>query len=511
MNKFLLAVTLPLLFSMVGCQDDEGKKIVPVSKHNYGEILSEFFSSGKTSCETIPEEYAKSFHDFDEASLLYLEATCHSIVAEIDEEAILVILKKAFALAPNDKYGVDLYADLSYSNEGNDAIVKLHKHAIELSPDNYELYHHLAFTYEDMDEQINAIAVYEDGIELAKTNNNNSELVDFYSELGELHQDESNPDNAIVFFKKAIEKIEEPSARLFNLTAMVYDDLDDDKNAIAMYKKAIEVDEKYICAYSNLGYTLINSERSSEARDILNKGLKVDPPNSCDGVAYYNLGVTYKEEDCNIALKYYQTAIDNDAFSMGQNIEDGLNFQIGRCYVILNQADKGIEFLLKDTELSERNFWYLARAYIAKNDYKNASKYLDRAVEEDEDGDFLDDIKEANISAKGYELLAEVYFKRRHFSKAETYHKISTQKDANAALSFARLGLFAVKADDLTKAESLYEKAISIEPKNVDYLRQLFIVYIKNKHCDQAKTIYSKFNQRKDFQKYQEKLDKCSA
>ena len=469
---------------------------LPIVEHDYDEIILEYFSMHEQSCSSIRNDVSKTQPDLNEATLLYLEAICYSQTDEKEDEDTIELLREAFKLAPNDKQGVNQYALISYQSGSNDEIIKVHKHALTLSPENIELYAQLALTYEDTDKPDKAIAVYQDGIEFARENKNKELLSDLYTESGEVHYNEGEFRQALEYYRLAIENNAQPSAYLYNLTGMVYDDLEESSAAIEMYKKSISADDTFACAYSNLGFTLIKNDKYEEAKINLIKGLEVVPDYSCNGMVYYNLGVTYREDDCEEALKNFELAIQNDIFENGQSTENGVNYNIGRCHVILKNYDDGINYLLRDKLLDEDSYLYLGKAYLGKMNFAKAEESLKKSIDENE-------------NAEALEVLANIYFNNKDFNQAKKLYKRAIEVDPEISLSYARLGFLEARDHNYEKAVKYYKKALRKKPDDIEYKSQIVMAHLKNKNCKAAEDMINIISNHDDISKLRIKLDKC--
>jgi len=151
---------------------------------------------------------------------------------------------------------------------------------------------------------------------------------------------------------------------------------------------------------------------------------------------------------------------------------------------------------LKDTNFDERSYYYLALAYYKKKDSSKAIEYLHKAIEDDE-------------TARSFELLGNAYFVKRQLYEAEEYYKKAIQKDETLALSHARLGLLAVKNNNLATAINYYKDALKNEPDNVEFKRQLFLVHIRSKDCKAANKMIQALSSHNDYDKLKNKLNNC--
>ena len=245
-----------------------------------------------------------------------------------------------------------------------------------------------------------------------------------------------------------------------------------------------------------MGFTYNKNNQKEKAKLILNKTLKADPDYDCGGMVYYNLGISYRDNDCKTALKNFRLAIEHDVFDNGQSTENGVNFNIGRCLVTLDSYDEGIAFLLKDKTLDERSYYYLGLAYSKKKNANEAIDYLKKAIEDDE-------------TARSFELLGSAYFVLRQLDKAKINYKKAIDEDNTVSLSYARLGLLEAKNKNYDDAINYYKTALKNAPKNTEFKRQLFLIYLKDNKCNMAKDMLHNFSKLQTFDKLQEKLRSC--
>ena len=104
----------------------------------------------------------------------------------------------------------------------------------------------LAFLYDEVDEQKNAIQLFYDMIKL------DPEFPTSYYGLATIYDDNEDYEKAIYYYKKTIELDPNYEAAHFFL-ANIYDELGENEKAIYHYEKTIEIEPAYYYAYINLG------------------------------------------------------------------------------------------------------------------------------------------------------------------------------------------------------------------------------------------------------------------
>lgn len=91
-----------------------------------------------------------------------------------------------------------------------------------------------------------------------------------FANLGVIFRTKGRFDKAREYYEKALELME-PSPELYFNLGVLYNRLEDFEQEEEMYRKAIEVDENYAPAYQRLARLLIESDRYSDALNVVRR------------------------------------------------------------------------------------------------------------------------------------------------------------------------------------------------------------------------------------------------
>lgn len=208
-------------------------------------------------------------------------------------------------------------------------------------------------------------------------------------------------------------------------------------------KMAIQADSMLIDAYQSLGLLYFTKGDYDKALGSFRHILEIAPG---DSEATYWIGYTigskaYEEGLSDFNLEWYDRAIAH--FSTAA------------------------EYLAEDTSANYKIYFFLGKSYLEKLDYEQALQNLNKCVELNP------------VLADGYTELGSVYFAQRNFDRAIAYNEKAIALSPRHPKAHNNLGYiyftmgntFAVnndkkKADEYyTKAVSLFEKALSFDPR----------------------------------------------
>lgn len=135
---------------------------------------------------------------------------------------------------------------------------------------------------------------------------------------------------------------------------------------------------------------------------------------------------------------------------------------------------------------TENKAYYYARIgyyYIEEEDYKNAEKMLNKAIDEDPNLGFA------------YNELAYIYSKNGNKEEALKYYLTGIEKDKSAGGNFLGAGSIYYGMKEYDKAIEYLEEAIQVYGKNKDMIslekayRTLFYVYYEQKDTDEIEKL----------------------
>lgn len=226
-------------------------------------------------------------------------------------------------------------------------------------------------------------------------------------------------------FAKLIIKTFPNEPTLINLIGLIKYDLGDLDNAISAYKKA----------------------------------LKLSPNNS---TYLNNLGNAYAANfEHKLALKYYNKTLNNT-----NNPADTWN-NIGILYKELGKYKIAEEFFKKSVKHDPNNELYMNNR--ALNLIKCGNNNLARNI-------FEKLIKTPNISLKSYINASTFYIQVCDFNNAVNICKLAIERGINSSDLFSNYGIALYHLSQFITAEKLFQKSLSINPQNINTLKNLSVL-----------------------------------
>ena len=204
-----------------------------------------------TGSDLTAESYNKAIELFSEAIALNPQASAYSdrglVFSLIDEtEAAFADFNVAIELEPEN---ANLYFNRAkiHRTQGNytAALVDYTK-AIEIQPDNEFFYFNRGRIFQDLRQYEAALVDYEKAVEL------NSQVAYIYLNLGLVNHSLSQYETALINFREAID-LDPNYAYAYHSRGWTYYFLDEYENAISDLSQAIEIDSNYSHAYYRRG------------------------------------------------------------------------------------------------------------------------------------------------------------------------------------------------------------------------------------------------------------------
>lgn len=311
------------------------------------------------------------------------------------------------------------------------------------------------------------------------------------------------PDSAVYYFKKGEE---EKTAKRFMIAA-------------DYFNRAIHFDPKYTDAYLENGFTSIQMRKTDEALQFFSKAYEVDPGNMIAGNQLMDLYFSYHQyqnamdlakkcKTCSnadrvIALAYFY--LEDYAASekllikqLQKNPADAeLNYILGRAYLEMELEAKAIPYYLKAVELQPDNYNWLSQlglVYYAKEDYKNAVVYFQKALDKGftQNLEFNENFGFAYIYSgefeKGEKLLLDVsdkkkgnkeilrelsivYYERKMYDKSLDLCQKLMELDMKDGKALYQAGLCFMKKGQNERGQQMCDRAIELDP-SLNKLRQ---------------------------------------
>jgi len=167
------------------------------------------------------------------------------------------------------------------------------------------------------------------------------------------------------------------------------------------------------------------------------------------GKAYYHKGKYYYD----LTLVYLQAALE-----AGYVLEDIYDY-LGLAAIQLDRLEDGLEYFLLALEINQTDLLLLSigQTYQQLGRDKEAEEYLLRAVNKTED---------AAVEKRARFLLAQMYFEREEYFKAEDQYNQVLAKDPDSADAHYYLGEIYSNMNDPVRARANWRKALAIDPSH---------------------------------------------
>ena len=200
----------------------------------------------------------------------------------------------------------------------------------------------------------------------------------YYHQLGYIKNEQGDYQEAVSFYKRALE-IEEKSlpanhpdlATSYNNIGWVYYNMGEYSKALSFYERALEIRQKSLPAnhpllatsYNNIGLVYYNMGEYSKALSFYEKDLEISkkslPANHPDlATSYNNIGsVYYNMGEYSKALSFYEKDLEISKKSLPANhpsLATSYN-NIGSVYYNMGEYSKALSFYEKDLEISKKS------------------------------------------------------------------------------------------------------------------------------------------------------------
>lgn len=265
--------------------------------------------------------------------------------------------------------------------------------------------------------------------------------------------------------KLLFQNIEEESAKKrealnYFYLGLQYFNIGDYKNSILNYTQAINLDNNNFKAYSNRGFAYYNLNELDKAISDYNEALKIKPD---DFLTYNNRGMVYNRKGGHDkAIEDYNKAIEiNPDFALTYN-------NISLAFYLKKDFDKALEYVEKainiDSYFSEA-YSTMAMIYDEKKEYDKAMLNYNKALEFDKKN--LDGI---------YTNIATLYMKQENINEALEYLNKAMKINPYNVEANVNLGNIYIRLLDYDKALEYYEKAKKYS-SNINIKSNINIIY----------------------------------
>lgn len=302
-------------------------------------------------------------------------------------------------------------------------------------------------------------------------------LVEYYLTKANIFSQLKNSDNAIKFFKLALEHTEnEEQDEIFLDIAMEYQYKGDYRMAIDVLEDSIRKNPKNEVALYELAFCYDFIGDFDKAIQCYQTFIDESPYSF---TAWYNLGNIYsKVEDWTNALKAYEysNAINED-FSP-------VYFNMGNAYLSLDEYEKAEECFLKCIELEGDDAYslcYLGECLEQQDELLKAREYYNKALAIEPE------------MADAWLGLGIVCDLEGDTEKGIALIKKAIEIDPLNGSYYHVLGSALEKVDEFEKAAYSYEKALDLQPENEEIVKDYYIMLFKTNQWEEAYKLTDKY------------------
>lgn len=382
-------------------------------------------------------------------------------------------LKKAISLGRDDLL---IHSELAYCLGELNKIEEALKHyfkIIELEPDNIWALSQIASYYSLLGEYKKALKYF---LKIQKFEINDDKL---NIKIGNCYEEIENYAKALEYYLLAYKESEE-NIWLASKIGRCYVKIENYTKALEYYLLAYKEGEENIWLVSEIGWIYKNFEKYEEALKFLLRSIELGRDDTwvyaITGLCYEELG---KYEEALEKLKKALEILNEDDPDDNINKKIFLNSQIALIYRKIegSNPDKALHYLYAAKELGRDDEWINAEigwelGYNSVGKEEEAIKYLERAIELDEDNEY------------NWAMAADIYFDLKRYEEAlEAYNRAyelkTSYKEEDASLYIYKIRITLRRLERYEKAiEKLLEsKKLALEEGEKPVLEELELAY----------------------------------
>jgi tetratricopeptide (TPR) repeat protein len=202
-------------------------------------------------------------------------------------------------------------------------------YATVINPKSIAGYTQKAFCYEKLNKWLKAIETYEESLDFDDT------AAFTYFKIGQAYNKLRKPIQALNSFQKAVKEDPQFDKAWFEISD-IYDSLGNNEEALHYIKKALDIESKEVSYWKKYAYLNIQLGKYEEASDSFEIIMDLEPTHFYNWLAYSEL---------LISLGDYSKAalVLHKSFKHFNRAE--LYYQLGNCYFLLKEGEKGENFL----------------------------------------------------------------------------------------------------------------------------------------------------------------------
>jgi Flp pilus assembly protein TadD len=245
--------------------------------------------------------------------------------------------------------------------------------------------------------------------------------------------------------------------------------------AVSTLEKASELAPDDLEVWNNLGNAYMMADMPEKAIGAFQK---VSEKKSDMFEPLYNVGTIYlhrKDYDQAIAsLTKASQLRSDDPFTMN-NL--GVAYEGNKNYAEAGKAFAKASELKPDNQTFAKNAGF---AYYRQKDYANAITFLQRASDLDS--------KDAQVNL----ALSDSYMKTGRKEEAAKYYDAAATDQNDNSPFWYNLGVIRMTMKNAAGAEEAYQKALSINPNDIDALNNLGVLYFNEGKYQESETTFEK-------------------
>ncbi len=259
--------------------------------------------------------------------------------------------------------------------------------------------------------------------------------------------------NEALALLREIETTEAFNPDIYILRAEIYGDLEKTDLAVENYLKALEFldKEEHDYIYIDIANEYQNSGDFENSLKYLKKALRLNPTNE---MAFLEVLFCFQVTEKLIeGADFFNQLINQDPYNQLAW------FHLGLCYYDLGLYDKSVEafdYCIVINENSYEAYSQKAEGLIAMENYSSAIEVLKELLDKD------------RISALTYYTLGECYENLEDLENALHYYRLSVKENDGFSDGYLGIGSTLYKMNRRGEGVHFIEKAIKIDPQNVD-------------------------------------------
>jgi tetratricopeptide (TPR) repeat protein len=340
---------------------------------------------------------------------------------------------------------------------------------------------------------------------LLKQTFDEGDKVTYYSNLGYLKTNQGDYKQAICYYEKAIEILENTRppnhpdlANPYSNIGSIYCDTGNYSKALLFQEKALEIRQKtlrpnhpdFVASYNSIGALYKSMGEYSKALLFHEQALEIQqktlPPNHPDlAISYNNVGIGYSSTgEYTKALSFQKKAFEIQQKTLPANHPSLAKsyYNIGALYKTMGEYSKASSFHEKALEIQKKtlppnhpdlatSYNNVGMVYSSMGEYSKALSFQKKAFE----------IQQKTLPANhpslatSYNNIGQLYESMGEYSKALSSHEKALEiqqktlppNHPHLATSYNNIGLVYSSMREYSKALSSHEKALEIDQKTL--------------------------------------------